>query len=91
MLFQGGAVSRWRKNKLGVPLGAVSSPSLWDFFTADLDETGFADDFHGISESPDVDQVNAGLNEVGGRMLNWAVKNDMSILAPKSTATLFNP
>ena len=59
-----GASSKWRKNKFGVPQGAVSSPLLWDFFTADLDETGYADDFHGLASSPDVARVEVGLNEV---------------------------
>ena len=64
---------------------------MWDFFKADLDETGYADDFHGLASSPDVAHVEAGLNEVAVGLAEWAAENDMSISAPKSSATLFTP
>ena len=90
VLFQG-AASKWKKSKLGLPQGAVSSPLLWNFFTDKLDDIGFADDFHATAVSPAVDEISAGLNTAAVRLSTWTAENDMSISAPKSTITLFTP
>ena len=86
-----GACSKWKKSKMGFPQGAVSSPLLWNFFTTALDENAFADDFHALATSSSIDDLTDGLNAAAGRMGLWAEENEMSISAPKSTATLFTP
>ena len=87
----------FRKPKLGFPQGAVSSPILWNFFSrdlvveaADLSES-FADDFHSASLSSDLIEISESLSEAATEMVEWAVDNEMKILALKSTATLFTP
>ena len=84
-------ISRWRKSKMGVPQGAVLSPLLWNFFTSDLDETGFADDYHKFAVSEDLAQVSSDLQDAADRMVSWAKENDMEISAPKSSVTLLTP
>ena len=76
---------------MGFPQGAVSSPLLWNFFTDALEEIGFADDFHAFFVSKQIQDIAGGLNAAGANMLAWADENEMSISAPKSTATLFTP
>ena len=86
-----GCTSKWKKSKMGVPQGAVSSPLLWNFFTSDLDSHGYADDFHGFISDPNVEVIEGALGTVAEELADWAAANDMDISAPKSTATLFTP
>ena len=50
---------------MGFPQGAVWSPGFWNFFTEDLDEVGFADDFHGFAVDPSLDEISGSLNCCG--------------------------
>ena len=92
-----GAVSKWKKSKLGVVQGGPDSPPLWNLFTkdhvaesADVDEK-FADDFHSAAVSPDLDNIAATLNVAAEETLAWATDNEMTISAQKSTVTVFTP
>ena len=62
------AVSKWRQNKLGVPQGTISSPGLWNFYTSCTNNNSFADNFHNIAVSSDVDTISEslGAQEDGG-------------------------
>ena len=92
-----GAISRWKKSKLGVVKGGPDSPPLWNLFTndhvveaADLDEK-FADDFHSAAVSPDLNVIEGTLNVAAEETVAWAEENEMTISAPKSTVTVFTP
>ena len=92
-----GCLSKWRKTKLGMPQGAVSSPPLFNFFVKDLRvESGdvnesFADDFHTAAVSKKIDAIVAVLNSAAEELDRWAKDNGMGISAQKSTVTLFTP
>ena len=58
-----------------MPQGAVSSPLLWNFFTSGLDAKGYADDFHALSVSPEVDKLTDELNAADAELLAWTGAN----------------
>ena len=94
-----GAISKWRKSKVGVFQGAPMSPGLFNFFTADWEpetkeeevDNAFADDIHGAAANPDTTVVANSLNEKAGELAVWAENNGMTISAQKSSVTLFTP
>ena len=92
-----GRLSKWRKTKLGMPQGAVSSPPLWNFFGKDLSishgviNESFADDFHNAAVSPEIDAIVTNLCNAAEELDTWAKENGMVISAQKSTVTLFMP
>ena len=82
VIYQG-AVSKWKKSKLGMPQGAVSSPPLWNLFGKDLRvevvelALSYADDFHGATSNSDTDVISKRLNQVVDEMAAWADNNEM--------------
>ena len=93
----GGSHSRWRKMRVGVPQGSVSSPCLFNFFvntvnapSAPLNES-YADDFHAAAQdvSPQViaDCLSSAATEISAQ--STALR--MPLLPAKSTVTLFTP
>ena len=94
VLYQGES-SKWLKSKLGLAQGAVSSPPLWNLFGKDLSvisaevDKSFADDFHAAISSSNIDEIVNVLNAAATEIISWTDANEMSISAPKSSATLF--
>ena len=93
----GGSHSRWRKMRVGVPQGSVSSPCLFNFFvntvtapSAPINES-YADDFHAAAQdvSPQViaDSLSAAAEEISAQ----STELRMPLLPAKSTVTLFTP
>ena len=56
-----------------------------------MDSDRYADDYHDSAVSPEVDVITERLNTAAEKLVEWADGADMSISAPKSTATLFTP
>ena len=94
------ATSRQRIIHSGVPQGAVLSPTLFNFFTADcptpaMINTSYADDVTIADSLPDktldASQLSANLRESFDPIVNWAQQNRLSIAPSKSSVTLFTP
>ena len=77
--------------------GAVSSPPLYNHFSADMEveagdiNEGFADDNHSAAVSSDLDEISATLNLAAEEIIGWTNENGMGISASKSSITLFTP
>ena len=94
------AISPRRLIHSGVPQGAVLSPSLYNFYTADCPSSvqitsAYADDLT-VAESfpdmtPNATHLSEQLNTSLGPIINWAEDNKLKIAPSKSTVTLFTP
>ena len=77
---------------LGVPQGAVLSPTLFNFFVADFpalqcQKTSFADDFNIFTSDSDIDAAVARLNSDLSLISKWSREVDLAIAPSKSNVT----
>ena len=94
-----GAVSRWRKSRMGTFQGAPMSPGLFNFFIRDWEpepepeevDQSFADDVHSAASNSDTEVISENLNRKAEALSDWADGNGMTVAAEKSSITLFTP
>ena len=91
-----GAQSPFKHVHLGVPQGAVTSPTLFNYFVSDFpslhcDKTSFADDFSVFASDSDINVAVSKLNSDLSLISEWARDLDLKIAPSKSSVTLFTP
>jgi hypothetical protein len=88
--------SRYRIVYIGVPQGLVLSPALFNFFVSYFPEpnqlkSSFADDFSVAAYGPNLQVIEAALNDDMAKISAWAAHKHLSISTEKSQVTLFTP
>ena len=91
-----GSRSKYRKVKQGVPQGGVLSPTLFNLYMSKLPlpppEIGivtYADDATTMCSGPDIKVLCKRQNKYLEELNNWFKSRNLSLSAPKSSATLF--
>ena len=90
-----GAKSAFKNNHLGVPQGAVLSPTLYNLFVASFPalrskKQMFADDSKIFASGP-IDEIEAQISIDLEKVSAWAEAHELNIAPHKSTVTLFSP
>ena len=94
VIYQGHK-SAFKHIRVGVPQGAVLSPTLFNFFVSDFptlqcEETSFADDFTIYTSDVYIENAERRLNADLDLITDWAERKDLVIAPDKSTVTLFS-
>ena len=91
-----GKRSKWKQNRLGVPQGAVLSPTLFNLYVSEFPEIEsekvlFADDITVFASAVDITEAETQLSRDLEKVSDWAAALKLDISAPKSSVTLFSP
>ena len=95
--FRGAKLST-RIVRTGVPQGSKLSPSLFNYYIADMlwptplvKRVCYADDITGWATAPKIPQLESMINSYLREVSIYLKNNSLLIYAPKSTVTLFTP
>ena len=88
--------SSQRAVKIGIPLGSVIPPPLFNFYCSTYPETcplitSYADDFTSAASDTDPQAAADVLSNHATDVAEWAESKKLRISAPKSSVTLFTP
>ena len=91
-----GKRSRFKQNHIGVPQGAVLSPTLFNLNVAEFPDIEskkslFADDITIFDSAVDITELETQLSRDLEKISDWAASIKLDISAPKSSFTLFSP